>query len=115
MKRLASLLLATVVFAPALLSAQLTSSAAAPTTPEDRTKALHALFHDYWEENVKRQPEFASTIGDKRYNDKISDYSVSAINDWLAVEQDFLMKLASIDPTGSPTRTRSAARSSSAA
>ena len=86
------------VFAPALLSAQLTSSAAAPTTPEDRTKALHALFHDYWEENVKRQPEFASTIGDKRYNDKISDYSVSAINDWLAVEQDFLMKLASIDP-----------------
>ncbi len=98
MKRLASLFLATVVFAPALLSAQLTSSAAAPTTPEDRTKALHALFHDYWEENLKRQPEFASTIGDKRYNDKISDYSVSAINDWLAVEQDFLMKLASIDP-----------------
>ena len=82
------------------LSAQLKSSATGPTTPEERTKALHALFHDYWEENLKREPEFASMIGDKRYNDQISDYSVKAINDWLAVEQDFLMKLAAVDSTG---------------
>jgi uncharacterized protein (DUF885 family) len=82
------------------LSAQLKSSPGGPTTPEERTKALHALFHDYWEENLKREPEFASMIGDKRYNDQISDYSVKAINDWLAVEQDFLMKLAAVDSTG---------------
>ena len=100
MKRLASLLLAFLLFAPAFLSAQLTSSPAAPATPEERTKALHALFHDYWEANLKRQPEFASTIGDKRYSDQVSDYSVRAINDWLAEEQDFLMKLATIDPAG---------------
>ncbi len=100
MKRLASLFLAGLLFAPMFVSAQLASSANAPTTPEERTKALHALFHDYWEENLKRQPEFASTIGDKRYNDQVSDYSVKAINDWLAAEQDFLMKLVSIDPTG---------------
>jgi uncharacterized protein (DUF885 family) len=98
--RFVSLFLAVLLFAPAFLSAQLTPSAAAPTTPEERTKALHALFHDYWEENLKRQPEFASTIGDKRYNDQVSDYSVRAVNDWLAVEQDFLMKLATIDPAG---------------
>ncbi len=100
MKRLASLLLAAVLCAPALLSAQLTSSTAAPTTPEDRGKALHALFHDYWEASLKNQPEFASMIGDKRYNDQVSDYSVKAINDWLAAEQEFLMKLAATDPTG---------------
>ena len=100
MKRLASLLLAALLFAPAFLSAQLTSSANVPTTPADRTKALHGLFHDYWEENLKRQPEFASSIGDKRYNDQVSDYSVKAINDWLATEQDLLMKLAAIDSTG---------------
>jgi uncharacterized protein (DUF885 family) len=100
LKRLASLFLAGLLFAPMFVSAQLASSANAPTTPEERTKALHALFHDYWEENLKRQPEFASTIGDKRYNDQVSDYSVKAINDWLAAEQDFLMKLVSIDPTG---------------
>lgn len=100
LKQLASLLLAALLFTPAFVSAQLVSSAAAPTTPEDRTKTLHGIFHDYWEENLKRQPEFASTIGDKRYNDQISDYSVKAINDWLAAEQEFLMKLAAIDPTG---------------
>jgi uncharacterized protein (DUF885 family) len=67
---------------------------------DDRRKALSALFHDYWEANLKNSPEFASTIGDKRYNDKISDYSVQAINDWLATEQNFLLQLAEIDPAG---------------
>ena len=100
MKPLASLALAAVLAIPCCLPAQLTPSAAAPTTPEDRTKALHGIFHDYWEENLKRQPEFASTIGDKRYNDQVADRSVKAINEWLAAEQDFLMKLATIDPTG---------------
>jgi uncharacterized protein (DUF885 family) len=61
---------------------------------------LHTLFHDYWEENLKRRPEFASALGDKRYNDQISDYSVKAVNDWLATEQDLLMKLAVVDPAG---------------
>ncbi len=100
MKRLSALLLAAFVFAPPLVSAQLATTANAPTTPADRTKALHALFHDYWEENLKRRPEFASTLGDKRYNDQITDYSVKAVNDWLAAEQDLLMKLAVIDPAG---------------
>lgn len=82
---------------PSLLSMQLRSAA---TTPEDRTKALHGLFHDYWEAVLKHKPEFASVIGDSRYNDQVSDYSVAAINQWLATEQEYLMKLAAIDPTG---------------
>ncbi len=39
-------------------------------------------------------------IGDKRYNDQTSDYSVQAVNDGLAREQKFLMRLVAIDPTG---------------
>jgi len=85
---------------PAQLPAQLTASSAATASPDDRTKALHAIFHDYWEQTLKRQPEFASSLGDKRYNDQVSDYSVKAINDWLAVEQDMLLKIAAIDPAG---------------
>lgn len=73
---------------------------AVPTSLADRQKALNDLFHDYWEEFLKLNPEFASSIGDKRYNDKISDYSVAAINDWLARERDYMMRLAAIDPTG---------------
>ena len=67
---------------------------------EDRRKALNDLFHDYWEDRLKHDPEFASDIGDKRYNDQISDYSVAAVNDRLAREQKFLLRLAAIDPTG---------------
>lgn len=67
---------------------------------ESRRKALNELFHEYWDANLANSPEFASTIGDKRFNDKISDSSVRAINAWLATEQDFLLRLAAVDPTG---------------
>ena len=77
---------------------------AAPASPsaslDDRRKALNDLFHDYWEDQLKTNPEFASAIGDLRYNDQIDDYSVAAINDELAHEQRFLLRLAAIDPTG---------------
>ncbi len=75
-------------------------AAAAPQSLEDRRKALNQLFDDYWQDNLKHSPEFASMIGDKRYNDQISDYSVKAYNDNLAREQGFLMRLAAIDPAG---------------
>ena len=101
MTKLALLLAASALLAlPAQLPAQLTASSAATASPDDRTKALHAIFHDYWEQTLKRQPEFASSLGNKRYNDQVSDYSVKAINDWLAVEQDMLLKIAAIDPAG---------------
>ena len=96
---LAFLLLAV---APSARAQKLTANAApaAPVTVEERRKALNALFHDYWEDQLEHAPEFASTIGDKRWNDKISDYSVKAINEGLEREQNFLMKLAAIDPAG---------------
>ncbi len=89
--------------APALRAQKLPLAPAQPAAPaslDDRRKALNDLFHDYWDIYLKRNPEFASTIGDKDYNDQISDYSVKAVNDWLAQEQTFLMRLVAIDPTG---------------
>ncbi|HEY6488618.1 MAG TPA: DUF885 domain-containing protein [Terracidiphilus sp.] len=67
---------------------------------EDRRKALNQLFHDYWEANLEHSPEFASSIGDKRYDDKISAFSVKAYNAWQGEEQNFLMQLAAVDPAG---------------
>ncbi len=98
-----------VVLASSLLlfpSALASHAQAAPSAPvqaasvEDRRKALNALFHDYWEAYLKNNPEFASTIGDTRYNDKLSDNSVKAINDWLATEQNFLLQLVTVDSAG---------------
>jgi uncharacterized protein (DUF885 family) len=67
---------------------------------EDRRKALNALFNQYWEASLEHAPEFASITGDKRYNDQISDYSVRAQNAWMEREQNYMLKLAAIDPTG---------------
>lgn len=67
---------------------------------EARRKALDDICHEYWEANLQHSPEFASEIGDKRYNDRINDYSVKAINDWLATEQGYLLRLAAIEPDG---------------
>jgi uncharacterized protein (DUF885 family) len=71
-----------------------------PITLEDRERALKDIFHAYWEAYLARYPEFASTIGDQRWNDKLTDRSVGAENAWLGREQDWLLKLAQIDPTG---------------
>jgi len=75
-------------------------AAAASQTLEDRRKALNAVFTDYWEDFLKHSPEFASTIGDNRYNDQISDNSVRAYNEQLEREQRILLRLAAIDSTG---------------
>ncbi len=63
-------------------------------------RALDTIFSDYWEDKLKHEPETASTLGDKRYNDQIADYSVKAVNEKLEREQGFLMRLAAIDPAG---------------
>ncbi|MFC5861590.1 DUF885 domain-containing protein [Acidicapsa dinghuensis] len=76
------------------------NAANVPQSLEDRRKALIRLFDEVWQDNLRHSPEFASSIGDKRYNDQISDYSVKAFNENLAREQGYLMRLAAIDPTG---------------
>jgi uncharacterized protein (DUF885 family) len=74
--------------------------AQAPAPLEDRRKALNDLFEEYWQASLEHSPEFASSLGDKRYNDRISNYSVKAENEWLSREQTYLMRLAAIDPDG---------------
>lgn len=44
------------------------------------TKALHALFDEEWEYQMREHPERASTLGDRRFNDRWTDLSIAAIN-----------------------------------
>jgi uncharacterized protein (DUF885 family) len=83
-----------------LVSAPVVRPQATLASVEASRKALNALFEDYWQDYLKHNPEFASQLGDKRYNDQITDYSVQAVNDTLAREENFLMQLAAIDPAG---------------
>ncbi len=65
-----------------------------------REKELNDLLEEIWQNNLRQSPEFASSIGDNRYNDKISDYSIRAYNDELAREQEYLLRLAAINTQG---------------
>jgi uncharacterized protein (DUF885 family) len=91
---------ALLAFVPALRSQTLPLASAPGASLEDRRAALNAVFEDYWQDTLKHSPEYASTLGDKRYNDQISDYSVRAVNAQLGREQEFLMRLAEIDTAG---------------
>jgi uncharacterized protein (DUF885 family) len=67
---------------------------------ESRRKALDDLFTQIWEDRLSHSPEFASTIGDKRFNDQLTDYSVDAYNQQLARGRDYLRRLGEIDTAG---------------
>src|SRR5271170_431026 len=81
-------------------SAQLTTSA--PTTVAGRADALNGIFSSYWEDELKHNPEFASSLGDKRYDDQLSDYSVTGYDAELARGRGYIEKLGAIDPSGLP-------------
>jgi uncharacterized protein (DUF885 family) len=85
---------------PALPAQSPANPAATPAFIEANRKALNAIFEDYWQDQLKHDPELASSMGDKRYNDQITDYSVRAVNDALAREENYLTQLAAIDPAG---------------
>ncbi len=82
-----------------------TSGGAAQDVPlNNRVKTLNAIFTDYWEDQLKHEPEFASSIGDNRYNDQLRDYSVQAYNESLSHERGFLSRLAEVDTAGMSTQ-----------
>jgi uncharacterized protein (DUF885 family) len=65
-----------------------------------RSKALSSLLAEIWQDRLKHSPEFASSIGDKRYNDQLTDYSPKEVNAELARGADYIQRLGTIDTTG---------------
>lgn len=86
------------------MGAQVPLPAAAATTEPvaARSKTLNALFDEIWQARLKHSPEYASYLGDKRYNDQLTDYSVQALNATLARERGYIERLGAIDTTGLP-------------
>jgi uncharacterized protein (DUF885 family) len=89
-----------------LIAAMLIPAAFAAANPpadlEARRKALNDLLHEQWEYNMRTSPIYASILGDKRYNDKLDDFSQQAIDDNLAQTHRFLERFEAIDTTGFP-------------
>ena len=85
--------------APLLATAAPTQTAAAQSVAA-RSAALSSLFKDIWEDQLKRSPEFASSLGDRRYNDQLTDHSPKAINEELGRRREFFARLSAIDLSG---------------
>jgi uncharacterized protein (DUF885 family) len=85
-----------------LLATGLTLSAAPPADVEARRKQMNDLLAEQWEYTLSHNPEFASILGDKRWNDKITDFSQEAIEKDLARTREFLGRFEAIDPAGFP-------------
>jgi uncharacterized protein (DUF885 family) len=66
----------------------------------DRIAAQNALFEEQYESDLKNFPERATAFGDYRYNDKLADYSLEAIAQRDKTNQEFLVRLQSIETTG---------------
>ena len=67
-----------------------------------RREALNKLLAEHWESALASNPEFASYLGDKRWNDRLSDASQAAIDAELARTREFLTRFEAIDTTGFP-------------
>jgi uncharacterized protein (DUF885 family) len=69
---------------------------------EARSKELNSLFNDIWQDRLKHSPEYATYLGDKRYDTELSDLSPRAVNEMLGRERGYIARLSAIDTTGLP-------------
>ena len=77
------------------------ASAAAPSLAA-RRQQLDSLTKQQWEYNLRTSPEFASMLGDKRWNDKLSDQSEAFIYADIEEQKKFLALFEAVDTTGFP-------------
>ncbi len=72
----------------------------ATSSLEARLRQLDSLLTEQWEYGLKTNPEYASMLGDKRFNDQLRDFSQAAIDANLKKSREFLGRFQAIDTTG---------------
>ena len=90
------------LLAVAMLIPATVAAANPPADLEPRRKALNDLLHERWEYTMRTSPIYASILGDKRFNDKLDDFSQQAIDDDLEQTRLSLSRFEAIDTAGFP-------------
>ncbi|PXV58136.1 Uncharacterized conserved protein, DUF885 familyt [Dyella jiangningensis] len=90
------MLLAGVMMSAACVAGAQSAATDVPT----RVKALNALLAEQWQHTLETQPEFATILGDLRYNDRWSDASPAFAEREYAADKAFLKRFQAIDTTG---------------
>ena len=68
-----------------------------PASPADATAQARALFAEQWQWTLREFPEFATFLGDHRYDDRLSDQSAAAVLRRRAARAGFLERADKID------------------
>src|ERR1700751_886618 len=68
----------------------------------ERRQELRALLSERWDYTMRTNPEWASVLGDKRFNDKSSDVSEKAVFADLEEQKKFLKRFEAVDTIGFP-------------
>jgi uncharacterized protein (DUF885 family) len=71
-------------------------------TLEARREELKKLIAEQWEYQMRESPEFATIVGDYRYNDRWSDGSLAHVAQTKKDSQDLLARFEAVDTTGFP-------------
>ncbi|EIM04765.1 DUF885 family protein [Rhodanobacter denitrificans] len=103
--KILSLLICTSLLGPAAIASPAPAAPAAQVATADvaaRVKALNALLAEQWQHTLRNAPEFATILGDLRYNDRWSDASLEHARAEYKVNQDFLRRFEAIDTRGFP-------------
>ena len=72
----------------------------AASAPESRVLAQNSLFEEYYQFELRAHPERATAYGDYRYNDRLDEYSLAALEKLHAGDQSFLKRLEAISTDG---------------
>lgn len=86
----------------ALLLAGVAAAVPAAASPPSDVEALHALFERHWDRTMAENPTWASTLGDRRHDDRWPDLSPEAIAASHAADRAALEELARIDRDALP-------------
>ena len=101
MRNLHAALLALVMAVPALITAAPQSGQNTPSLQE-RRDLLNRLLTEQWEYTLHTQPEFATILGDKRFNDRLTDFSQKQIDRDMQMARTFLERFEAVDTAGFP-------------
>ncbi|MFY9977831.1 MAG: DUF885 family protein, partial [Candidatus Sulfotelmatobacter sp.] len=95
-------LLAVILFAVTIVlrAHSQNSSASSSSSNIENHQRLLKMFDEEWQYELRTAPEFATSLGDKRYNDRFSDQSPRAIEADLAQNRAFLARFEAFNASG---------------
>ncbi len=91
------------VFLAALMSLAVVSALPTTAVADDKSvAALHQLFDEAWERDLRFNPTFASSLGDRRYNDQWDDIGMASAQREHESKREILSMLGDIERSALP-------------